>query len=96
MYNGSSLMKEVKMTKNELLNLVGQFYWAWGHKWFIETEKGNFVWSDPDYPGGTDEIVPFGGTLADFAEMFHVEYVRCKGPHLISTYCGNTFKLNDQ
>lgn len=39
------------MTRDEVANLIGSFTWDFGNKFFIETEKGNFEWSDPDYGG---------------------------------------------
>jgi len=41
------------MTRESFLNLVGEFTWDFGNKFYIETKIGNFVWStfDPDYNG---------------------------------------------
>ena len=39
------------ITKGDLLNLIGDFTWLWNDIFFIETEQGNFVWSDPEYNG---------------------------------------------
>ena len=48
------------MTKAELGNLEGEFTWLFGQKVFIETSKGNFIWSAPNY-GGSGEIREYKG-----------------------------------
>ena len=77
------------ITKAELLNLMGQFTWFWNDIFFIETERGNFVWSDPDYPNGDNTIRPFRGMIQEFIKDQKIDYGRAKGEHLISRYCGD-------
>lgn len=79
--------------KKSLLNLEGHFSWNFGNKFFIETEMGNFVWSDPDYFGGDNSIKFFDGNLDDFCKQEHIGYTRDKGIHTIKKYCGSKIKL---
>lgn len=81
--------------RERLLCSVGEFSWAWNHLFFIETTLGNFVWSDPDYPGGDNSVRQFFGTLVDFNRWAAVPYVRDKGKHIISRYMGIEFTIND-
>lgn len=49
-----------------IINDAASFIWMWGNKFFLETlSKGNFIWSDPDYPGGDNTIRRFNGSLKD-------------------------------
>jgi hypothetical protein len=82
------------VTKEELLKLTGSFSWDFGCYFLIETCKGNFVWSDPEYHG-ENTIQPFAGTVEDFYKNHHVPYVRDKGIHFIKDYCGEDFTMID-
>ena len=75
------------MNKETLLTLNGDFTWNFGQHFLIETEKGLFVWSDPDY-SGDNTIRPFKGTMEDF---FGGQHGRDKGRHFISDYVGENF-----
>ena len=44
---------------------VADFTWNWNDLFFLETAKGNFVWSDPEY-GGDNTIRPYNGDLKKF------------------------------
>lgn len=37
---------------------IAEFNWGFGKEWFLRTNKGNFIWSDPEY-GGDNTIVFF-------------------------------------
>lgn len=81
------------MTKDYLGGLMGEFTWDFGCHFFIETNEGNFVWSDPDY-NGDNSIIKFTGTVNDYMTDYGANpdmYGRDKGTHLISTYCGDDF-----
>ena len=80
------------ITKEELLELVGAFSWNYGNTFFIETEKGNFIWKDPDY-SGDNTISSFDGDYAAFCKKVNVPYCRDKGQHFIKDYCGKEIKL---
>jgi hypothetical protein len=67
---------------------VAEFCWVWNHEFFLRTDKGNFVWSHPEYPNGNNTIVMFEGTLDDFCKSRQIDFVRCEGVHVISHYCG--------
>lgn len=75
------------MTREELGNLVGEFTWLFGQEFFIETPKGNFIWSDPDYQG-SGQIREYKGGLGRYLKETGVPYGRDKGKHIISEYCG--------
>lgn len=70
------------------LDTVADFTWCWNYKFFLETKAGNFIWSDPDYPGGDNTIRPYKGSYADFLRENHIEFGRDKGKHIIRDYCG--------
>lgn len=84
----------VVVTKELLLELVGDFTWDFGHQFFIETEVGNFVWSDPDYQGD-DTMRLFKGSYNDWigGQGGFGAFGRSKGRHQISRYCGDKFTL---
>lgn len=73
------------MTKERLAGLVGDFTWDFEQSFFIETNEGNFVWSDPDY-GGSGEIVEYKGS---YNEWIGGGFGRSKGRHFIGSYCGD-------
>lgn len=72
--------------KEKIGPLVGTFTWSFGELFFIETEAGNFVWSDPEY-GGDNTIVPFKGDYNKWAREMSIPFGRDKGKHIISEYC---------
>ena len=71
---------------DELGNLIGEFSWDFGHFFFIETERGNFLWSDPQYCG-TNEIKAFSADLEQARWYLGVPMMRDKGSHRIKDYC---------
>jgi len=66
--------------KEKLAETVGKFTWDFGQNFFIETEFGNFVWSDPSYDGD-NTIIRFNGSV----------YGRNKGEYMIGDFCGKDF-----
>ena len=70
----------------------GDFCWDYGQHFFIETKKGNFIWSDPGY-SGDNTIIPYHGTLGDYCKEHHLPYLRDKGHHSIKGYCGDKVKI---
>ena len=70
------------------LNTIASFTWGFGNKFFLETREGNFVWSDPDYPGGDNTIVKFNGTYKGWCKSQGIPFGRDKGQHRIQDYCG--------
>lgn len=80
------------ITKEQLLDAVGDFTWFWGQTFFISTSLGNFKWSAPSYDG--DNIMtPFQGDITDFCKHMNIDYGRDKGVHFIKSYCGDQFTL---
>jgi hypothetical protein len=75
-----------KDDKKLTLETVGKFRWGFGNKYHIETEIGNFEWSDPDH-GGDNTIkptVPYG----EWCRLQKIDAGRDKGTHPIHNYCG--------
>ena len=76
------------MTKEEIGNLIGSFTWNFGDEFLIETNKGNFTWSDPEY-NGNGILKKFTGNYESWCKKNHIPFGRDKGKHKISDYCGN-------
>lgn len=66
---------------------IGSFTWFWNSTFFIETEHGNFIWSDPEY-GGDNSLVLWDGTLESFCKNNGWPFGRDKGLHIVESYCG--------
>lgn len=75
------------MNKEKLMKMIREFTWNFGNQFFIETEEGNFIWSDPSY-NGDNTIRKYNGSLEDY---FGNSFGRDKGKHYISDYCGEDF-----
>jgi len=65
------------------------FIWDFGMNFFLQTNKGNFIWRDPNC-NGDNTIVKFDGSLKDY---FNGSFGRNKGEHIISDYCGKDVKI---
>jgi hypothetical protein len=78
-----------------MLDDVADFTYCWGNTFFLETAKGNYEWSDPEYPGGDNSIKKFNGNLKDFYRHCKIPYGRGKGEHVIRNYCGPDVKIVD-
>lgn len=74
------------------LDDIGSFTWSFHDKFFIETSKGNFVWSDPEYQGD-NTIKSFDGSLESWCRAEGIPYGRDKGTHTIRGYCGEEVKI---
>lgn len=81
------------MTKDEMLDLIGQFTYCWGCHFFIETSQGNFIWLDPDYQGD-NTLTPTSATYKEFCEYQRIPFGRGKGKHRIGDYCGEEVVFN--
>ena len=71
------------------LDTLVHFTWFWNRDFFLETPVGNFLWSDPEYPGGNNTIVPCDMTYQDFCKKVNCEFGRDKGKRTIRQYCGD-------
>ena len=69
------------------LNTFAEFTWGFGQRFFLETNEGNFVWSDPEY-NGDNTISPFRGTYKNWVKQENIPFGRGKGRHTIKSYCG--------
>lgn len=76
-----------------ILNEVGRFTWFWNYKFFVEMNCGNFIWNDPDYPGGDNTFTKTNMTFKEFVKSQNVSYGRDKGKHIIKDYCGENIIL---
>lgn len=74
------------------LDMVGDFVWSFGQNFFVETEVGNFIWSDPDY-NGDNTLKKFDGDYKKWCRFEHIPYGRSKGKHVIRRYCGDEVKI---
>jgi hypothetical protein len=75
------------LTREQILNLVGEFTWDFGSQFYIATEQGNFVWSCPDY-NGDNSLIPTDKTYVQWIESDKGHYGRDKGTHIIGQYIG--------
>lgn len=80
------------ITKEQLLQEVGDFTWFWCSVFFIQTKIGNFHWANPSYEGD-NTMTLFNGDIGDFCKFQNVDYGRDKGFHDITNYCGDQFTL---
>lgn len=85
-----------KITNEDVLNLVGDFTYNFGHKFFIETSEGNFVWSDPSY-GGDNTLCRVSCDYKTWCKDIGIPFGRDKGKHFLRDYCvdydGNVAKV---
>jgi hypothetical protein len=74
--------------KEQLLNSVGEFTWDFGCQFFVETQLGNYVWSDPDY-NGDNTLKRFNGNYPQWCKQRGIPYGRDKGRHVVKNYCSD-------
>ena len=81
------------LTREELLKLPAKVTFFPGHDCFLETEQGNFVWSDPEY-GGDNTLRPHTGLLSDFIERIKPAVIgMALGKKSIQDCCGDRVVL---
>jgi len=81
---------------NLTLDDMAEFTWSFHNTFFLETVKGNFVWSDPDFILGDNTIRPFNGTYVDWCRYEGIPFGRNKGKHIIRYYCGNNVVIKKE
>ena len=69
------------------LNTEADFSWNFGQEFFLKTDRGNYIWSDPDY-NGDNTIRKYDGSHEDWCKETGY-YARSKGRHFIGDYCGS-------
>jgi hypothetical protein len=74
------------------LDDIGRFTWSFGRYFHIETNKGNFIWSDPDY-GGDNTIRHTDMNYMQWRQYLQLPFGRDKGEHIIRDYCGIDVKM---
>jgi hypothetical protein len=85
----------MSVDREALLACMAQFTWLWSCEFFVETEHGNFIWKDPEYPNGDNTFTPFDGNLLAYLEKVGLDFGRDKGYHVVARYCGEEIKLNE-
>ena len=78
------------MEKEQFRGMTGHFVWSFGKEFFIETQKGNFVWNDPDY-GGDNTVRQFQGDLKKWLKEMQIPYCRDKGTRFIENFIDESF-----
>lgn len=81
------------ISREDILNLTGEFTWFWGKYFFVETNIGNFIWSDPDYGDGDNTFTKTDMTYKQFCDAYNYPYGRDKGTHVIKDYCGDMIQI---
>ena len=56
-------------TRDELLDEPATFWWDYQYMFFVETNFGSWLWSDPAY-GGSNTLVKFSGSIKDFCDRY--------------------------
>lgn len=74
---------------------IASFTWGFNHEFFLETDIGNFVWSDPDYQGD-NTIRPTDMDYGTWVGADRGLFGRDKGKHRIGDYCGEDVKILDE
>ena len=79
-------------------NMNMEFTWSLCGKWFHVSPAGfessgpmaryNYAWSNPQYPGGNNIILPYYGDVGDFTAP---NFGRDKGVHNVRKYCNKCF-----
>ena len=80
------------ITKEMLLNTYAKFTWDFGNLFFLETDIGNFVWSNPEY-GGDNTMTQYSGSITKWITDVASGWARDKGQHEVEKYCGNQFLM---
>jgi hypothetical protein len=88
---GFTMTMEREKGSTLTLETVGKFRWGFGHKHHIETDIGNFEWSDPDH-GGDNTIKPTV-PYEEWCRLQKIDAGRDKGIRQIHDYCGFNVKL---
>lgn len=83
------------MNSKEISLLKGSFYWCFGYDYFISTERGNFIWKDPQF-GGDNSFISFNGNIEEYKREKKISSFRWEGVLLIAKRCGNFNMGNDK
>ena len=85
------------------INSVAAFSWAFNELYLVQPlgTKDLYLWSNPEYPNGNNTIkklaTPYPSSLAEWQALYRthlgIDFVRDKGTHLISRYCGDTVQI---
>jgi hypothetical protein len=72
----------------EILDEIGDFTRIGFELFFVEADKGNYV-----YDRLANTLSQFGGSYFAYLEQNDILRVRFKGKHKIRDYCGNGVKV---
>ena len=78
-----------KANKEELLKQRGKFTWDFGDVYFIETNIGNFLWSDP-YLAGDNTMTQVDKTMKEYFQYYRGIN---QGIRDVSYFCGNQWEM---
>jgi len=78
------------------LDSVADFTWDFGHEFHLRTSDGNYIWSDPGYPGGDNTIRPTKLSYSEWIVEIQIPFGRDKGTHTIRGYCGEDVKILEE
>lgn len=79
-------MENVLHMENLNFDDLAIFHWGFGPEWVLETKKGIWIWSDPEYDGD-NTIKYWPGTYCEFLKHRSIGYCRSKGRHIVSKIC---------
>ena len=72
----------------DILEEIGDFTRIGFELFFVETDKGNYV-----YDRLANTLAQFGGSYFSYLEQNDILKVKFKGKHKIRDYCGNGVKV---
>jgi hypothetical protein len=72
----------------DILEEIGDFTRIGFELFFVETDKGNYV-----YDRLANTLSQFGGSYFSYLEQNDILKVKFKGKHKIRDYCGNGVKV---
>lgn len=85
------------------MDSTARFGWAFGHLFLVEPSGSQelYVWSSPDYEGGDNTIrkldAPYPCNRSEWTALCRkhlgTDYVRDKGVHAISKFCGPDVRI---
>jgi hypothetical protein len=85
------------------LDSVVEVYWAFSYQYLLDTGSELYIWSSPSYLGGDNTVRKLNTTYPRstkawtslYIEHLGVGFVRCKGRHIVRSYCGDQVKFLD-
>lgn len=85
----SSKYPAMLTSRSVVLDIVGEFTWDFGQRFFIESPGGNFIWKDPGYDG--DNTLTY--TPLSYDAYAQQTLGRSKGYYKIRDRCGESVRI---